>query len=189
MRAIRTFWTGWRLKARPGMPDYSADIDAYFQAYAKAFSAFDTRAVTRLWHFPAFISTSGHSVAFDNPAAFEANTEALCRFYKAQGMVRAEKSLLTVTPLYDGVVLARTADRLMGMDGSLIADWEHCYLLRRMQAGWRAVAAVADGELAALGRPRHAAEPDRLITLRRATPGIRCRSPFRPGQLDSIPGN
>ena len=64
-------------------------------------------------------------------------------------MERAEKNLLTVNALYPGIVIVRTEDTLFDKDDVLITSWEHVYLLRQTGARWRAIAAIADGEIEA----------------------------------------
>jgi hypothetical protein len=122
------------------------EIAAFFEAYAEAFSRGDAEAVCALWAFPAFFAARGKRAALDE-AAFRANTEALLAFYRAQGMARAEKRLLAAEPLFDGLWLARTGDRLLDAGGAIIAEWEHAYLLSRTDGGLRAVAAMPDAEL------------------------------------------
>jgi hypothetical protein len=104
------------------------EIARFFDSYAEAFSRGDAEAVAALWAFPAFFVARGKRAALDE-AAFRANTEAILAFYRAQGVARAEKRLIGAEPLFDGLWLARTADRLVDA------------------GGLRAVAAMPDAEL------------------------------------------
>jgi hypothetical protein len=122
------------------------EIERYFDDYAEAFSRGDVDAVCALWAYPAFFVARGKRAALDE-AAFRANTEAILAFYRARGMARAEKRVLAADTLFDGLWLARTADRLLDAEGLVIAQWEHTYLLSRTASGLRAVAAMPDGEL------------------------------------------
>ena len=122
------------------------EIARFFDSYAEAFSRGDAEAVAALWAFPAFFVARGKRAALDE-AAFRANTEAILAFYRAQGVARAEKRLIGAEPLFDGLWLARTADRLVDAGGATIAEWEHAYLLSRTDSGLRAVAAMPDAEL------------------------------------------
>jgi len=125
-----------------------AEAKAFFDGYADCFSRGDVAGVLAHWSLPAFIS-GPRSGVFSDADAFLANTQALCAFYAAQGVVRADKTILDVQPQFDGVALARTGDRLSDATGKTVAEWEHVYMLRREDAGWKAFLAIADGELAA----------------------------------------
>lgn len=130
-------------------------IAALFEAYAEAFSRGDSDAVTASWAFPAFFAARGKRAALDE-TAFRANCDALIRFYRAQGGVRAEKTVVSAEPLFEGLWLVRTGDRVRDRDGAAIAAWEHLYLVSRTETGLRVVAAFADAELdawAARGTP------------------------------------
>jgi hypothetical protein len=122
------------------------EIARFFDGYAGTFSRGEVDAVCALWVYPAFFAARGKSAALDE-AAFRANTEAILAFYRAQGMARAGKRLLSAEAPFDGLWLARTADRLVDAEGRTIAQWEHAYLLSRTDSGLRAVAAMPDGEL------------------------------------------
>lgn len=124
-------------------------IAAFFELYTSAFSRCDVNKISELWTFPAFITGESRSAVFDNAQSFEKNTTALCDFYKRQGMKRAHKTVLSAQALYPGVVLARTKDELFDEADELITQWEHTYLLRNTDDGWRALAAVADDEMQA----------------------------------------
>lgn len=122
------------------------EIEQFFDDYAAAFSSGDAGAVSALWAFPAFVVARGKRAALDVDV-FRANSEALIAFYRAQGMTRADKRVLAAEPLFDGLWLVRTADRMTDSAGAEIASWEHLYLLSRTAEGLRAVAAMPDGEL------------------------------------------
>ena len=122
------------------------EIARFFEDYAEAFGRGDADAICALWAFPAFFVARGKRAALDQ-AAFRANTEAILAFYRARGIKRAEKRALGAEALFDGLWLARSADRLLDAGGQAIAEWEHAYLLSRTDSGLRAVAAFPDGEL------------------------------------------
>jgi hypothetical protein len=124
------------------------DFEAWFAGYAAAFGRRDVESVAALWAFPATLVARGRSVCFD-AAAFRANTEKLCAFYARQGMAAAHKAVLGAEELFPGLWLVRTADRLTDAAGAEIAAWEHLYLIAETEAGLRALAAMADGEVAA----------------------------------------
>lgn len=124
-------------------------ITEFFDQYAEAFTAFDVGGIADLWQFPAYITTEGTSVAYEEPQAFKKNIVQLCDFYQQQGLARAKKTLLQTQPLYPRLIMARTKDEVFNGDDRLIASWEHSYIMRLTGAGWKAIAAFADGEIAA----------------------------------------
>ena len=124
------------------------DAQAFFDRYADNFSRGDIAAVNDAWAMPCFIS-GPRSGAFTDAEVFARNTEGLVAFYAAQGLAKAEKTVLSAEVQYDGVTLVRTADRLSDAAGEEIATWEHLYLMRRFSDGWKVVTAICDGEVAA----------------------------------------
>lgn len=126
----------------------AAQVDAFFQGYAAAFSALDVGRVCELWDYPAFFSYGGRQDGLDREG-FRRNTESLCEFYRRQGLARAEKQVLELTRLTPTTAAARTEDRLYDAAGALIAAWEHVYLLSDTPAGLKVCAALPDNELAA----------------------------------------
>jgi hypothetical protein len=126
----------------------ATQIDDFFQGYAAAFSRFDVDEVCRLWAYPAYFAYGGQRAALD-AHQFRANTEQLCRFYRAQGMARATKRVLDVHPLTETTASVRTADEILGAQGEIIVAWEHAYVLSETVDGIRVVAALPDAELEA----------------------------------------
>ena len=72
----------------------------------------------------------------------------LLDFYRAQGIVRPEGEVLSVTELFPDVAEVRMAYRMHGEGDELVATWEHVYILRRSDR-WRVSLTIADGEMAA----------------------------------------
>ena len=120
-------------------------VNALFQDYIAAFVANDIDRICALWDYPAVLTWNGRQQVFESKA-FRQNAVRLCRFYADQGMVRAEKDLLDLVPLTATVAAARTADRMYRADGSLLAAWQHAYLLSESPRGIRIVVAMPDDE-------------------------------------------
>jgi hypothetical protein len=130
-------------------------IEAYFGDYVRAFSRCDVDALVGLWRFPATISTRDRTVVFDEPG-FRKNVEALCAFYRRQGMAETRKTISGSHHFGSAVASVTTEDALYDRAGNLIAAWSHFYLLREGEDGIRAISAVADSEVevwAARGTP------------------------------------
>jgi len=101
------------------------------------------------------MSYGGRQAVLDRDQ-FHHNTLALCAFYRAQGLARAEKQVLELSRLTATTASVRTEDRLFDAAGGLIAEWEHVYLLSATADGIKVVAALPDNELHAwreLGTP------------------------------------
>jgi len=133
----------------------AAQVDAFFQNYAAAFSREDVNEICALWDYPAFMSYDGRQAVLDRDQ-FRQNTVALCAFYRARDLARAEKQVLEIARLTPTTASVRTEDRLYNSGGALIADWEHVYLLSDTPNGIKAVVALPDNELRAwrdLGTP------------------------------------
>jgi hypothetical protein len=126
----------------------AAQVDAFFQDYAAAFSRLDVDCICELWDYPAFFSYEGRQDGLDSEG-FRANTVSLCDFYRRQGLARAEKQVLELSRLTPTTAAARTLDRLYDAHSALIAEWEHVYLLSDTPAGIKVCAALPDNELAA----------------------------------------
>jgi hypothetical protein len=126
----------------------AAQVDAFFQGYAAAFSREDVDEICALWDYPAFMSYEGRQAVLDKDQ-FRQNTFALCAFYRARGLARAEKQVLELARLTPTTASVRTEDRLYNSSGDLIAEWEHVYVLSETANGIKAVAALPDNELRA----------------------------------------
>ncbi|OYU16510.1 MAG: hypothetical protein CFE37_00475 [Alphaproteobacteria bacterium PA4] len=125
-----------------------AEVQPFYTAYAAAFIRQDSAALAAAWSFPAVISGPGATLACDE-AVFRRNVDALFGFYTRQGVADASALVTAVEPLAPGVVLAHIRYAMLAGDGATIAAWDTQYLLRDRGQGWRAFAAVSDGEVAA----------------------------------------
>src|SRR5258708_4412052 len=90
----------------------------------------------------------GRQTVLDSEA-FRANAVKLCAFYAAQGVVRADKEVLELSRLTKTTASVRTADVLRDAEGSVVAQWEHVYLLVETSDGIRVAAALPDDEIRA----------------------------------------
>jgi len=82
-------------------------VEQFFEQYAAAFSRGDVEEIGRLWMLPAFITTPNQSGCFMDADAFRKNTEALCAFYRDQGLFRAKKTIIQINQLCGGVAATR----------------------------------------------------------------------------------
>ena len=124
------------------------EISAFYASYADAFSRFDADRVSAHWETPALLVTAKRSTVFDAPA-FRANSEALFGFYRRQGVARATAGVITIDDAFPGLATVRVLYTMLDANAASIVAFESVYMLRRADAGWRAVMGVPDGELAA----------------------------------------
>jgi len=129
--------------------DLRRDIEAWCASYVKAFSSYDPQAIAAHWTFPALILSSGRSIGFKSAEQFTKNTDALLGFYKVHKVDRALRSLVDCMLLNEETVSITVDDQMVEADGSVIVSWQAAYVLQRLDGEWRAVCALADGELAA----------------------------------------
>ncbi|RYH14346.1 MAG: nuclear transport factor 2 family protein [Alphaproteobacteria bacterium] len=122
------------------------EIAAFFVGYVEAFALGDAEAVSELWDEVALFPSPGGNFAMDRQA-FRDHCTRLMNFYRQQGVVRPEGELLSATELFPNVAQARMAYRMKGEGDTLIAKWEHVYVLRRSDR-WRVSLTIADGEIA-----------------------------------------
>lgn len=124
----------------------AAEAGAFFGRYADAFTRFDVDEICSLWAFPAYFAARGKRAALDE-AAFRANTQSLCTFYRSQGVTKATKRVVGFEPLAATIVSVITEDVLSDASGAQIATWRHGYLLSDTEQGPRVIAALPDAEL------------------------------------------
>lgn len=138
------------------MTDLRRDLEAWCHSYVTAFSAYDPEAIAAHWSFPALTTQAGKSYAFKSAEHFAKNTSLLLGFYRAQDVVKVERSVTDCHTLHRDAVSMTVADTMYASDGTAIVSWQAAYVLQRIDRQWKAVMAIADGETeawAARGTP------------------------------------
>jgi hypothetical protein len=123
----------------------TSQVHTFFQDYVGAFVRQDIDQICFMWGYPAFMTFEGKQLTFDDEA-FRNNAVRLCQFYAAQGMAYAEKDILALMQLTTTTAAVRTKDRMYKADGTILATWEHAYLLSETTHGMLIVAAMPDDE-------------------------------------------
>ncbi|MDG1825712.1 MAG: hypothetical protein P8H62_05525 [Henriciella sp.] len=131
------------------MTNLRDELEAWCQSYVTAFSAYDAPAISSHWTFPAVIAQSGRSLSFKSAEHFDQNTSALLGFYKAQDVDKAVRTVVDFLPMNDETVAMTVADKMLTPKGEIIVEWQAAYVLQRIDGKWRAVMALADGEVSA----------------------------------------
>lgn len=126
---------------------FESEIAAFFARYVDAFARRDADALSELWDPVGLFPAPTGNFAMER-SAFRDHCVTLMDFYQRQGVTRPEGALVQATELFPGVAQARMAYRMYGENDTLIAAWEHVYILRR-HADWRVSLTIADGEMAA----------------------------------------
>jgi hypothetical protein len=125
-----------------------AQVEAFFERYAQAFTRLDVDGISDLWAYPAYIAARGNRFSFSEEE-FRRNLNNVCAFYKAQGMTSASARVVCLSQLTESVASARTAYQLVDDRGATIAEWVHAYLLSETRDGLRLIASMPDEEMAA----------------------------------------
>ena len=131
------------------MTDLQTDLETWCASYISAFERFDASAIAEHWAFPALTTQSGQSFAFKSADHFAANTEKLLGFYKRQGVASVERRVLSHYEMGANAVAMTVADKMLDAAGNVLAGWQAAYVMKRTGTSWRAVVAIADGEVAA----------------------------------------
>ncbi len=138
------------------MTDLRHELSLWCQSYVTAFSAYDAPAISAHWRFPALIVQGERVLTFKSSEHFNMNTDALLGFYKTQNVASAKRTLLDCLSMGPDTASMTVADRMLTPEGIVIVEWKAAYVLSRLSDGWKAVMAVADGEVnawAARGTP------------------------------------
>ena len=131
------------------MSEIRTELDAWCESYVAAFERSDAVAIAAHWTFPAVTTQAGQSFAFKSAEHFEKNTGRLLGFYQRQAVATVHRHVLCHFEMGDNAVAMTVADDMRDASGATLASWEAAYVLQRTDGQWRAVAAIADGEVAA----------------------------------------
>ena len=123
------------------------EIAEFFADYVAAFTRRDADALSELWDALALLPSPTGNFVMERQA-FRDHCARLMDFYRQQGVVSVDGALLGAIELFPGVAQARLSYRLRDQDDEIIAEWEHVYILRRIDR-WRISLTIADAEVAA----------------------------------------
>lgn len=125
------------------------EFAAWCASYVRAFEAYDAEAIAAHWTFPALTTQAGRSFTFKSAEHFAKNTGLLLGFYQAQSVTRVEREVMDILEMSPDAVSVTVQDKMLDAAGGQIVSWQAAYVMQRIEGTWRAVAAVADGEVAA----------------------------------------
>jgi hypothetical protein len=125
-----------------------AEIEGFFIEYISAFARHDAKAISELWDEVSLFPSPDRNFAMQR-AEFQAHCSSLMEFYDSRGVIEPKGRLISVQRLFPDVVQARMAYCMMGAAQTVIARWEHVYILRKTNRRWRVSLTLADDEMAA----------------------------------------
>ena len=131
------------------MTDLRSELEAWCRSYVAAFERYEAEAIAAHWAFPALTTQAGRSFAFKSEEHFAKNTGRLLGFYQAQHVEHVQREVVDILIMGPNAVSMTVKDQMMDAEGGEIASWQAAYVLQRVDAKWKAVAAVADGEVEA----------------------------------------
>lgn len=131
------------------LTDLKTELEDWCRSYLSGFNAFDVDAISDHWRFPALVLQTRRSIGFKSRDHFTKNTSALLGFYEVQGVNRAVRKLLDYLRLDSDTVAMTVEDWMLDKTGKTIVTWKAAYTLQRDEHQWKAVMAVAEGEVAA----------------------------------------
>ncbi|MEO1662286.1 MAG: hypothetical protein AAFR51_14945 [Pseudomonadota bacterium] len=131
------------------LDDLRTELEAWCRSYVTAFATYNAEAIAAHWTFPALTTQKGQSFAFKSVDHFATNTSRLLGFYKQQRVDKAVRNVIDLLPMSDDAVAMTVRDEMRDPEGGLIVAWTAAYVMQRVDGAWKAVAAVADGEVTA----------------------------------------
>ncbi|MEL7540408.1 MAG: hypothetical protein AAGJ51_05855 [Pseudomonadota bacterium] len=132
------------------------ELENWCRSYIGAFADYDAVGISQHWTFPALTTQAGRSFVFKSDEHFAKNTARLLEFYRSQAVARVEREVVDCGLLHQDVASMVVADVMLTERNDPIASWQAAYVLQRVDGAWKAVMAVADGEInawAARGTP------------------------------------
>lgn len=127
--------------------NFQEEIAEFFSRYVAAFARNDADALSECWDAVGLFPSPTGNFSIERQA-FREHCVTLMDFYRQQGVVWPEGTLLSACELFPNVAQARMAYRMHGEGDEIVAEWEHVYILRRADC-WRVSLTIADGEMAA----------------------------------------
>ncbi|MEM7458141.1 MAG: hypothetical protein AAF331_01640 [Pseudomonadota bacterium] len=132
------------------------ELENWCQSYVSAFADYDAERISQHWTFPALTTQAGRSFVFKSDEHFAKNTARLLEFYRSQAVARVERKIVDCGLLHQDAASMVVSDVMFTERNDPIASWQAAYVLQRVDGAWKAVMAVADGEIdawAARGTP------------------------------------
>ena len=124
------------------------EIGAFFLAYLDAFDRQDASAISKLWDEVGLFPSPTGNFSMDREA-FRSHCVTLLDFYRKQGVAEPTGELLSAEELFSDVAQARMAYKVLASNETLVAAWEHVYILRKLDGNWRVSLTIADDEMSA----------------------------------------
>lgn len=137
-------------------PDLKTELEAWCASYVTAFETFDAEMIGAHWAFPAMVVSNHRQLVMADADTFNRNTGHLIAFYERQNARKVVREVLFASPMLAESAMMRVKDTISTPAGEPITEWVSAYVLRKTDAGWKAIFADATGEAdawAARGTP------------------------------------
>ena len=125
------------------------ELTSWCASYVDAFNRYDAEKIGEHWSFPSLVIHDGQRATFKSADHFLPNTSALLNFYKRQHVNKVERELIDCMVASTDTAFMTVHDKMFGEQEGCLVEWDAAYLLQRKDEVWRAVCAVADGEVSA----------------------------------------
>ncbi len=119
-------------------PDWHAEAQAFFEAFASAFRAFDGPIIAQRYVAPYLsLSAEGTLRQFATQEQIGEYFHNIVAQYHNQGCRACRFNTLAVTPLGSNSALASITWELLRSDDSVVSSWRESYTLMRTPDGLR----------------------------------------------------
>ncbi|MBB2495981.1 hypothetical protein [Aquipseudomonas ullengensis] len=123
--------------------DWQDEAQAFFEAFAVAFRAFDGPVIAQRYAAPYLaLSAEGTLKSFTTQEQIGEYFHGIVAQYHSQGCRACRFNTLAVTPLGSNSALASITWELLGSDDSVISAWRESYTLMRTPDGLRVFASI-----------------------------------------------
>lgn len=119
-----------------------SDVGPFFEAYARAFEAYDADAIAERFLTPCLFVREGTTETAATPGAVAASVAALLDLHRAWDVQTAEPADVTVLEESGHHAITRVAWKLGRANSRVAWDYATTYTLVRDGADWRIAAAV-----------------------------------------------
>jgi hypothetical protein len=133
----------------PDMEKLVGELGGLWRAYAGAFQTGDMDSVLPIFAEPCVVHTRLSTSLYLKRADIGANNNRLLAFYRSQGVVRAEATILEVDPVHRHFVQLFVRYRLLDGAGEDVVSFTTVYGLKQDGERWVVHQVIAQDEIEA----------------------------------------
>lgn len=124
-----------------------AELGGLWRNYASAFQTGDMESVLPVFAEPCMVQTRSSANIYPKRADIGRNNMMLLAFYRAQGVVRAEATIVEVDPLHRHFVHVQVRYRLLDDKGADVVAFTTIYSLKHEGTRWLIHQIIAQDEV------------------------------------------